>query len=125
MSGPTLVAMPEKPSHCIAADLREAIRSGDFQPDQQLCSGRALMATHGVAAPVLAIARMTVDPSGDQQRVEHLLLDAGHALAYELRSDSRLLHGASSSPLVPKESGQNTAPTRQTPGKPRTSTAAR
>lgn len=121
MGGPILVAMPEKPSRCIAADLRETIHSGDFQ----LPSGRALMATRGVGARVLAIARMTVEPSGDRQRVEHLLLNAGHALAYELPSDSRLLHGASSSPLVPKKSGQNTASARQTPGKTRTSTVAR
>ena len=117
--------MPEKPSHCIAADLRGAIRSGDFQPGQQLRSGRSLMATHGVGAPVLAIARMTVGPSGDEQRVEHFLLDASHALAYEMRSDSRLLHGASFIAVGPEKSGQNTASTRQNPGKPRTATAAR
>src|ERR1700742_1548275 len=94
--------MPTTPPHCVAAELHKAMRSGGVRTVQPLRSGRAPIAPYGIGTAVLAIARMAVGPSGDQHRVEHLLHGPSSTLAYDLRFNPRLLHGASSSPLVLK-----------------------
>lgn len=60
--------MPEvAPSRRIAADLRRAIRSGEYRPGHQLPSGSVLMARYGVA-------RQTVQNAIDLLRVEGLVV---------------------------------------------------
>ncbi|MGH3778100.1 MAG: GntR family transcriptional regulator [Pseudonocardiaceae bacterium] len=60
--------MPElAPSRRIAADLRRAIRSGEYGPGHQLPSGSVLMARYGVA-------RQTVQNAIDLLRVEGLVV---------------------------------------------------
>lgn len=60
--------MPElAPSRKIAADLRRAIRGGEYSPGHQLPSGSVLMARYGVA-------RQTVQNAIDLLRVEGLVV---------------------------------------------------
>ena len=60
MSDPT-------PSRRIAADLRQAIRSGEYRPGHQLPSGSALMARY-------TVARQTVQNAIDVLRLEGLVV---------------------------------------------------
>lgn len=55
------------PSRQIAADLREAIRSGEYRPGHQLPSGNTLAQRYGVARP-------TVQKAIDQLRAEGLVV---------------------------------------------------
>lgn len=57
--------MPEPRPHTrIAADLREAIRRGEYAPGRQRPSGTALSQRYSTGQPVLVVERLTRDGEG-------------------------------------------------------------